>query len=114
MWMESIVSAEFSENNRQPDDRLIVKSAGRVIFILTSEIDWIEADANYVRTSADQQDGSAARQFPVHPNSSLLHRKCRANSRAAALQQRRIHRVATRRQRTAMQPHLSAVRAGVI
>ena len=47
--MESIVSAEFSENNRQPDDRLIVKSAGRVIFILTSEIDWIEADANYVR-----------------------------------------------------------------
>ena len=49
MWMESIVSAEFSENNRQPDDRLIVKSAGRVIFILTSEIDWIEADANYVR-----------------------------------------------------------------
>ena len=49
MWMESIVSAEFSENNRQPDDRLIVKSAGRVIFIPTSEIDWIEADANYVR-----------------------------------------------------------------
>jgi two-component system LytT family response regulator len=30
-------------------DRLIIKSGGRVVFIKTAEIDWVEAAANYVR-----------------------------------------------------------------
>ena len=49
MWMGNVESTQSSEDKRQPDDRLIIKSAGRVIFIPVDEIDWIEADANYVR-----------------------------------------------------------------
>jgi len=30
-------------------ERLVVKSAGRVSFLKTDEIDWIEAEGNYVR-----------------------------------------------------------------
>ena len=33
-------------------DRLIVKSAGRVFFLRTEEIDWVEAAGNYVRLHA--------------------------------------------------------------
>jgi two-component system LytT family response regulator len=33
----------------QPLDRLVVKSGGRVYFLRTDEIDWIEAAGNYVR-----------------------------------------------------------------
>src|SRR5215470_16073934 len=49
MWMNSIVSTEPSEYKRQQEDRLIIKSGGRVVFLSTDEIDWVEADANYVR-----------------------------------------------------------------
>lgn len=34
---------------RKPLERLIIKSAGRVFFLRTEEIDWIEAAGNYVR-----------------------------------------------------------------
>jgi len=33
----------------QPLDRLVIKSGGRVFFLRTAEIDWIEAAGNYVR-----------------------------------------------------------------
>lgn len=33
----------------QPVDRLVVKSGGRVFFLRTGDIDWIEAAGNYVR-----------------------------------------------------------------
>jgi two-component system LytT family response regulator len=33
-------------------DRLIVKSGGRVFFLRTEEIDWVEAAGNYVRLHA--------------------------------------------------------------
>lgn len=33
----------------QPPDRLVVKSGGRIFFIRTDEIDWIDAAGNYVR-----------------------------------------------------------------
>lgn len=49
MWMENVAGAETLENKRQTDDRLIIKSAGRVIFVPMDEIDWIEAAANYIR-----------------------------------------------------------------
>lgn len=49
MWMENVAGAETLENKRQADDRLIIKSAGRVIFVPMDEIDWIEAAANYIR-----------------------------------------------------------------
>ena len=34
--------------SRPPLDRLVVKSAGRFIFLRAEEIDWIEASGNYV------------------------------------------------------------------
>ncbi|MGE3842515.1 MAG: LytR/AlgR family response regulator transcription factor [Vicinamibacterales bacterium] len=39
------------ENLRQPKrpDRLVLKTAGRVSFVRVEEIDWIEAEGNYVR-----------------------------------------------------------------
>jgi len=49
MGMGNALSMAFPENNREPDPRLIIKFGGRVIFIRIDEIDWIEADANYVR-----------------------------------------------------------------
>lgn len=49
MWMSNVVSAGSSELKQQPDDRLIIKSGGRVVFVSVHEIDWIQAAANYVR-----------------------------------------------------------------
>lgn len=49
MWMGNVAGTESSESTRQPEDRLIIKSGGRVIFVPRDEIDWIEAAANYVR-----------------------------------------------------------------
>jgi two-component system LytT family response regulator len=39
---------------RQYLERLVVKSGGRVFFLRTSEIDWIEAAGNYLRLHAGQ------------------------------------------------------------
>ena len=33
----------------QPPDRLVVKSGGRIFFVRTDEIDWVDAAGNYVR-----------------------------------------------------------------
>jgi two-component system LytT family response regulator len=33
----------------QPPDRIVVKSGGRIFFIRTDEIDWVDAAGNYVR-----------------------------------------------------------------
>ena len=33
----------------QPSDRLVVKSGGRIFFVRTEEIDWVDAAGNYVR-----------------------------------------------------------------
>jgi len=49
MWMSEVAGNDASEIRHQSKDRLIVRSGGRVIFIPVDEIDWIEAEANYVR-----------------------------------------------------------------
>jgi two-component system, LytTR family, response regulator len=49
MWISNVVSAGLSDHHQPSDDRLIVKSGGRVIFVPVTEIDWIQAAANYVR-----------------------------------------------------------------
>ena len=49
MWMSNVVNAAPPEHERQLDDRLIIKSGGRVVFVPVTEIDWIQAAANYVR-----------------------------------------------------------------
>ena len=37
---------------RKALDRLVIRSSGRIIFLKTEEVDWIEAAANYVRIHA--------------------------------------------------------------
>ncbi len=37
------------KETRKPLDRLVIKSSGRVCFVRTDEIDWIEAAGNYVK-----------------------------------------------------------------
>ncbi len=47
------------ENLRPPDkkanDRIVLKSAGRVSFLKTDELDWVAAEGNYVRLHVGQQ-----------------------------------------------------------
>jgi two-component system LytT family response regulator len=38
-----------------PQNRLVIKAKGRVIFLNLDEIDWIEAAANYVRLSVGKE-----------------------------------------------------------
>jgi two-component system LytT family response regulator len=35
--------------DRRPAERLVIKSGGRVLFLRTAEIDWVEAAGNYLR-----------------------------------------------------------------
>ena len=49
MWTGNVLTNDSFESSHRPSDRLIIKSAGRVIFVPVHEIDWIEASANYVR-----------------------------------------------------------------
>jgi len=49
MWMNNVVITRSQDHDHQPDDRLIIKSGGRVVFVPVHEIDWVEAAANYVR-----------------------------------------------------------------
>jgi two-component system LytT family response regulator len=42
-------------NTRSNRDRLVVKTGGRVVFLDTHEIDWIEADSNYVRVHVGKE-----------------------------------------------------------
>jgi two-component system LytT family response regulator len=41
---------------RQVPERLMVKSGGRIYFVRTDDIDWIEAAANYVRLHVGKED----------------------------------------------------------
>jgi two-component system LytT family response regulator len=43
------LATEFRPERPAPTDRLVVKSAGRVSFLRTREIDWIEAAGNYLK-----------------------------------------------------------------
>jgi two-component system LytT family response regulator len=40
---------ESLRGNRQHLDRIVIRNAGRVTFLPTSEIDWIDAAGNYVK-----------------------------------------------------------------
>jgi two-component system, LytTR family, response regulator len=44
-----LVSLLEELRDRRRSDRLVVKTGGRVIFLRTEDIDWIEASGNYVR-----------------------------------------------------------------
>jgi two-component system, LytTR family, response regulator len=40
---------DLKPESAQPPDRIVVKSGGRIFFIRTDEIDWVDAAGNYVR-----------------------------------------------------------------
>jgi two-component system, LytTR family, response regulator len=40
---------ELQQQGRRPQERLVLKTSGRVSFLKVDEIDWIEAEGNYVR-----------------------------------------------------------------
>ncbi len=46
--------AELQASSRQLD-RLVIKNAGRIHFLKTNEIDWIEAEGNYVRIHSGKE-----------------------------------------------------------
>lgn len=50
---------EGLRSDRRPPERIVLKSAGRVSFLKVDEVDWVEAEGNYVR-------------LHVGPNSHLL------------------------------------------
>jgi two-component system LytT family response regulator len=37
-----------TKTEAKPSDRLVIKSGGKVLFVKTAEIDWVEADDNYL------------------------------------------------------------------
>jgi two-component system LytT family response regulator len=41
---------------RKPLDRLVIKSGGRVCFVRTDEIDWVEAAGNYVKIHVQDEE----------------------------------------------------------
>lgn len=47
--------AEFLQELKGAGQRLVVKSAGRLMVVRLDEIDWVEAHANYVRLHIDGQ-----------------------------------------------------------
>ena len=42
-------------SSSSPDGLLVIRAKGRVVFVRLSEIDWIEASANYVRLNAGKE-----------------------------------------------------------
>ena len=53
--------AKHAERNVEPapnDDRMVVRTRGRMVFLDVSEIDWIEAAANYVKLHVGQESYS--------------------------------------------------------
>jgi two-component system LytT family response regulator len=46
---------EDVKGTRKPLDRLVIKSGGRVSFVRTDEIDWIEAAGNYVKIHVQEE-----------------------------------------------------------
>ena len=103
-------------------DRFVVKSGGRIFFVRTAEIDWIEAAGNYVKLHVgndshlirETMNAVEAKLSPetVRPHPPLPHRQHRAGARAAALVQRRVRRVPEERHAPDPQPRLPRAAAG--
>jgi len=51
----SHLKPEFATASQGPQNRLVIKAKGRVIFLDLDEIDWVEAAANYVRLNAGKE-----------------------------------------------------------
>ena len=103
-------------------DRLVVKSGGRVFFLRTDEIDWIEAAGNYVRLHLGEES-HLFRETMNNMEARLdaqrfvrIHRSRIVNTdrikETAALVQRRIRGGAAERHPADAEPRLSREAAG--
>ena len=50
-----LAALEEARPSTTEGDRLVIKSAGKVVFLKLDEIDWVEAAANYVNIHAGQE-----------------------------------------------------------
>ena len=50
----SLLSAQEARGANMPLERVVVKTGGRIFFLKTAEVDWIEAYGNYVRLHVGQ------------------------------------------------------------
>lgn len=50
-----LAEARFSRDGRNEADRLVVRSRGRITFVLVRELDWIEAAGNYARLHVGEE-----------------------------------------------------------
>lgn len=49
--LESLIK-NFEENRKEFIERFVIKSGGRIYFVNTEDIDWFEADGNYIKLHA--------------------------------------------------------------
>jgi two-component system LytT family response regulator len=54
-WARQIFDFVGRANTKSKSDRLVIKTGGRVLFLDTDEIDWIEGAANYVRVHVGKE-----------------------------------------------------------
>ena len=89
-----------------PPDRLVVKSGGRIFFVRTDEIDWVDAAGNYVRLHVkgesylfrETMSAMEGRLDPsLRPHSPFAHRERRSNQGTAARRRRSRRHAAQRR-----------------
>ncbi|HYY43265.1 MAG TPA: response regulator, partial [Pyrinomonadaceae bacterium] len=50
----SLINAQETRAESAPLERVVVKTGGRIFFLKTAEVDWIEAYGNYVRLHVGQ------------------------------------------------------------
>ena len=103
-------------------DRLVVKSGGRVFFLRTQEIDWIEAAGNYVRLHLGEESHLFRETMnnmegrldvaALRPHPPLPHRQYRPHQGNAAVVQRRICGGAAERNSAYTEPRLSREASG--
>lgn len=55
-WHTRLFMAAFSVMREDAPDRLMIRSAGKIVLFNPEEIDWIEASANYVRIHAGARE----------------------------------------------------------
>ena len=98
---------EELRDERKYPERLIVKSSGRVFFVRSEDIDWVEAAGNYVKihtknegapaSREHEEHGSEARPQDLRAHPSLGDREHRPHQGARAVVPRRVRRDPARR-----------------
>jgi two-component system LytT family response regulator len=53
--LASLLEATAREPSAEPADRFIIRSGGRIVFVVIDEIDWVAATGDYVTVHADKK-----------------------------------------------------------